>query len=514
MNHAATNAETPAPNRQATMESVLRMHPGVQDVAVVDDQRDGLTAFVIPEDTYMKNVLGRAAAESSVLGKWRKIFDLSQLSKEATAASVGSNTAGWNSSYTRREIPLDEMREWVKNTTANILSLRPETVCEIGCGSGMLVLRIAPHCDRYLAVDFSAEALNRLRDQLLTLPELATRVELMERRADDLHGLEEKAFNIVLISSVVQFFPNLAYLTRVLESAASLVKQGGHIYLADVRSLPLFQAFALSVELFQAADDLPVGDLRGRIHRRMEREPELLLSPAFFFSLKERLPNISRVEIRPLRGRADNEMTRFRYDAILHVDGPSEVSFDDAFLDWTERKCTVDEIRSQLHQHPQRTLALKHIANARIAKDLAAMAMLADADAEIATGTWQRGLEPLRAPGIHPQDLLDLETEAGSGFAVFLSWAACRRDGSYDAIFIPKDLLQGTASPSIAWPMPEASACFNLAYAPGQIKLCNEILKQLEEHCSLNLPESTAVNMILVDRIPRAQDGTISVMAG
>ena len=114
----------------------------MREAAVIQVGGNHLAAVVVPDSKFIDNDLGRAAAESAVVGKWRKIFDLSQLSKQATAAAVGFNTMGWDSSYTRRAIPDEEMREWVENTVGDILSLKPKSLCEIGCGTGMLVMRL------------------------------------------------------------------------------------------------------------------------------------------------------------------------------------------------------------------------------------------------------------------------------------------------------------------------------------------------------------------------------------
>jgi ubiquinone/menaquinone biosynthesis C-methylase UbiE len=504
-----TNKEAQRANQQAMIENVLHTHLGVREAAVVYDH-DDLVAFVVPDDAFVDDVLGRANTGSTVLGKWRKVFDLSQLTKDAASASVGFNTTGWNSSYTRGTIPASEMREWVENTVSDILQLRPKTVCEIGCGTGMLVMQIAPRCDRYVAVDFSPAVLDRLREQLQTVPAVAARVEVIERRADHLDGLDEDLFDTLVLSSVVQFFPNIAYLTKVLEKAVNIVRPGGYVYVGDVRSLQLLEAFASSVELFQAVDGMNAGELRERIRRRIEREPELVISPAYFLSLQHQFPRISRVDIRPLRGRADNEMTRYRYEAILHVGHETGASFDDEFLDWTERKWTLDDVRSMLRQHPNERIGIKCIRNARIEKDLAALAILRVADAGYTAGELRHGLEQNLAEGIHPQALLDLETE-GLGFAVFLSWAAGRPDGSYDAFFVPKRSLQGITLPAIGWPETNASKLARLANAPGQGKLRNELINQLVAHCSQNLPEELApAEIVLVDMLPRAADGAVA----
>jgi hypothetical protein len=88
------------------------------------------------------------------------------------------------------------------------------------------------------------------------------------------------------------------------------------------------------------------------------------------------------------------------------------------------------------------------IQNPRIERDLAALAVLKDADAVQSAGELRHGLKQNMVQGVHPQAIIDLETE---GFAVFLSWAACRADGSFDAYFVPTALLRGVTMQSIDW---------------------------------------------------------------
>jgi ubiquinone/menaquinone biosynthesis C-methylase UbiE len=417
---------------------------------------------------------------------------------------------GWDSSYTRGAIPADQMHEWVQVTVANILRLNPRTVCEIGCGTGMLVMGVAPHCERYVAVDQSPAVLERLREQLRTLPEVANRVEVVERQAANLDGFIENTFDTVVLSSVVQFFPSVDYLTKVLQKAIDIVKPSGYVYLGDVRSLPLLQAFASSVELFQAADELSAGELRKRIRRHVEREPELAISPAYFLWLRSKISRISGVDIRPLRGRADNEMTRFRYDVVLRVGHQSAPVFDSEFIDWNEHRWGLEEIRSALKQHANQPFGIKGIPNARIEKDLTAMAILEGADAEYTAGELRQRVANNTEIGIHPQALFDLESEE-LGFGVFLSWAACRHDGSYDALFVPKESMQGTALPAIGWTEPDASEFAQLANTPGQASIRSELINQLIAHCRQNLPEALAPNEIaLVDMLPMTADGEVA----
>jgi len=90
-------------------------------------------------------------------------------------------------------------------------------------------------------------------------------VQLLQRAANDFTGLEGVRFDTVILNSVVQYFPSIDYLTKVLEGALRVLKPGGRLFVGDVRSLPLLETFHTSVEMQQAPDDLPLALLRQRI---------------------------------------------------------------------------------------------------------------------------------------------------------------------------------------------------------------------------------------------------------
>ena len=68
-------------SRAAKVENALLQHPGVREAAVIDGD-SGMTAFVAPDDGYLDGVMGRNAAEATALGKWRKVYDLTQFTRE------------------------------------------------------------------------------------------------------------------------------------------------------------------------------------------------------------------------------------------------------------------------------------------------------------------------------------------------------------------------------------------------------------------------------------------------
>ncbi|WP_303175051.1 class I SAM-dependent methyltransferase, partial [uncultured Desulfovibrio sp.] len=80
------------------------------------------------------------------------------------------NFSLWKSACTGDPIPGNEMRQWLEDTLDAIRDLHADSILEVGCGHGLLLLRLAGECARYVGVDFSAAALNRLCKALEKLP--------------------------------------------------------------------------------------------------------------------------------------------------------------------------------------------------------------------------------------------------------------------------------------------------------------------------------------------------------
>jgi hypothetical protein len=240
----------------------------------------------------------------------------------------------------------------------------------------------------------------------------------------------------------------------------------------------------------------------------MQLASVLLISPAFFLSLLRRLSKVSRVEIQPRLGRADNEVTRYRYNAILHVGHRAEPALEVAFEDWSERELKLDAIRSMLQQRSE-TFGIMRIQNPRVEKDLIAVERLRLADAALTVGELRLQIEQYDMRGIHPQDLFELNKE-DLGFRIQLSWAACRPDGSYDALFVPKRRLQDQSYSAVQWPEPGPSDFVNLANSPAQGKFRAELIDRILVHCKQNLPEGLVLSGVtLVDMLPRTANGAV-----
>ncbi len=96
--------------------------------------------------------------------------------------------------------------------------------------------------------DFSPAAIDHVRREIGKSPGAYAQVTLLEREATDTTGLGGP-FDLVIINSVIQYFPSVDYLRQVLRGAIALTAPTGAIFVGDVRSAPLLPAFHASVEL-------------------------------------------------------------------------------------------------------------------------------------------------------------------------------------------------------------------------------------------------------------------------
>jgi SAM-dependent methyltransferase len=254
---------------------------------------------------------------AAVVEGWRLVFD------EAYDGGVQDwsfDIRGWKGGD-GREIPPQQMREWVSSTLGRLAAEKPRRLLEIGCGTGLLTWQLAPLVEEYVGLDFSDVVVEQLRSS--AREHAVDNVSFQVGEASQLDALVEGEFDTIVLNSVCQYFPDEQYLGEVLGKARGRLAAGGTIYLGDVRDSRL----GLHCH-FDIAGRLPA-DSAGDAHQRLElarsrlsRESELLIAPAFFEAVAAAEPSLW-CAVLPRRGWSANELTRYRYDVLLRHQPPS-----------------------------------------------------------------------------------------------------------------------------------------------------------------------------------------------
>ncbi|MCT7951052.1 amino acid adenylation domain-containing protein [Ancylothrix sp. C2] len=489
------------------IEAIINQHPAVQTSVVTAPEKSRLVAYILPKSNY------QLPQENEQISQWQSLYEQTY-SQTSTEIDPRYNFSNWNSSYTGLAIPENEMLKWVESTTDRILSLKPNRVLEIGCGTGLLLLRIAPQCSYYHGLDFSQQAINYLQEQINTkffLPQ----VKLSQGDAANLQNFEPKSFDTIIINSVIQYFPNIDYLNSIIKNALSLLKAGGNLFVGDVRNYELLEAFHASIQINNAPANLKREQLKQRIQNQVKQEEELLISPSFFAQLPQNFPEIGSLEIQLKRGEFQNELTKFRYDVILRTSQNSEFSPQ---IENLPSPISLEQLQEYLQQNQTENFTICQIPDARTFREIQILEWLNSNSCETMGEFLSRQVEKT---GIDPEKLWQLGEQLSYDITLTLS----HTPGYFDATFknlnpsaqnslndshinLEKDAnsLQSN-SPIIAGNFPE-----NTIYAnnPLKTKLNRQLIPLLREFLQQKLPPYQVPNAyVLLETLPLTPNGKI-----
>ncbi len=399
------------------IEAHLREHAAVRDAAVIarrspDTNEIQLLAYIVPK-----------ATARPPIQQWGTIYD-EFYRQQHPAADPTFNTAGWISSYTGTQMPDVEVQAWLTDTLAPLHALHPQHIFEIGCGTGMLLFRLAPYCTSFWASDPSEQALHYIQQHLVSTGIPAERVRLLHRPADDFSTIPTARFDVVIINSVVHYFPSVAYLVHVIEGALHALKPGGTLLIGDVRNYRLLRAFHTSVQLAQAAPETPIAQLAQRVATALLNEEQLTLDPALFTHFAAQHPDIATLTFQLKRSPYPTEHTRFRYNVLLTktTDTPKLPVQPVIWHTWQPDQPLETQLQHCLATRPP-AVGLRQIPNARVLADVLASRLLENPPATLHTAAALRDLiTSQRDPhGVEP-DTIRAYAEP-LGYTVDVSWS-------------------------------------------------------------------------------------------
>ncbi|MGC0417985.1 ATP-binding cassette domain-containing protein [Embleya sp. AB8] len=302
----------------------LRAHPWVAEVGSAPD--GGLVVVPHPDALAVRPAPGGLLRE--FLDHWSDVYDWVYDRPDGPERPADADLSGWLASDTGRPLPAAHMADWRDTTTALVLSCRPTRVLEPGCGSGMFTHALGGRVSAYVGTDVSGAAVDRLRAQHLPHATIVragaheTRSPVVARALAEAFGPDMPP-DLILLNSVTQCFPDLAYLRAVLHDLIALVAPGGYVLVGDIRQAGLLDHYCRWVERARDADASPDQIARRAVVRAAQDE-EMSLDPRALARAASGTGRRVELSVRARTMAADTELTRYRYDALLRVDAPAD----------------------------------------------------------------------------------------------------------------------------------------------------------------------------------------------
>lgn len=235
------------------------------------------------------------------------LWDFIEESAENTIAA-----SGWINSFTGRPFEPEDINEMVANVVEKVAPHLNQqmNVLEIGCGTGDILRQLAPQVGKYTGTDISSRIIDKC---LLNVKRAGLRnVELRHMPAMEIGLFPEKTFDVIVMNSVMQYFPSHAYAREFLARATKVLKPGGILFIGDIRDKNKQTDYYQ--ELFK---DSP--EIEKDIANKKSAEKELFVAPAFLQNYFNTYTSKSDITISQKIGTIRNELYLYRFDAMISV---------------------------------------------------------------------------------------------------------------------------------------------------------------------------------------------------
>jgi len=269
------------------------------------------------------------------------------------------------------------------------------------------------------------------------------------------------------------------------------------------------RAFHASVQLARSERGITVGTLRSRIDQAVVQDKELLLDPALF-ELLAREWGLN-VHIQLKRGRADNELIRYRYDVVFDT-GESVGDRPGEAVGWHARHSSI----AQLLEARPADFRITGIPNRRLVRDLAAWSLIEQSAGSRRVEELLRQLQEMDLSGEDPNEFWRTGEELG--YRVHVRWRP-GEPGLFDVEFsqpepVPRRSLATAGDAARAQisgrPMPAPEILNRYANNPLRGRLTQELASRLSESLRGHLPDyMTPSAYVILPALPLTPSGKV-----
>lgn len=517
-----------------TIEQILRKHESVDDATVVlrEGADDEAVAFVT---MHKKNVQSQIESqrqsdneyEAQQIQLWETIFDRgaqTAMGQNLLPNAVARDFTGWVSAYDGAPLNHSDMNEWLDDTIETLLgssSSHSLNVLELGTGSGLVLFGIAENLESYLGLELSQTAVDFVTATASSIPSLAEKVRVHQGTATDLNLLGPASPSVVVINSVAQYFPSQDYLLEVIKGILRL-SSVRTVFLGDIRSYALQKEFLISKAFHKSGQRATKDDFREAMMGMAQAEIELLVDPGFFTGLPDQFPDvIKHVEILPKKMRANNELSRYRYAAIIHLRDRKQMGEgreqqviheikDEEWIDFVDSGLNRQILLRRLKDLASDVMGVSNISYSKTIFERHAIDSL-NGGPEDHTLDWISSARQTSqdCASLSAVDLVDIAKEAG--YEVEISWARQHSQrGGLDAVF-HRHQPSGRARVMFRFPTDhQGRAASTFSSQPLQQQAEQAIQQQLYETLEAQLPfHMVPQDIFVLGKMPTNAQGLV-----
>nr|WP_121273036.1 non-ribosomal peptide synthetase [Pedobacter schmidteae] len=378
--------------------------------------------------------------------RWDTIYDMAAQSGKGTEQADKKIDGILLEQWENSEDLVKQAAEWLQVSAKRIRGLNAKDILEIGSGGGQLLFELAPYCNSYVATDYAETAIEELKEKLAVTPEKWKHVTATTSAADDFSGLTS-SFDLILIHSVAQYFPDTTYFLKVIAESVKRLNQGGCLFIGDMQGMNSLTMYHAMDHLSHAKTDTSLAEFKEVVSNRVRIEDEFVADPTFFYLLPKLIPEITGVDVQLRQGASRNETTKYHYDIWIYVKSTHTTSKPELSLNWSDLE-SVDTLKNYLQDQPKKIISLKNIANVRTVKDYALLNWMASADPDSPLMEIQNELQHSDAKLAYDPDIL-WELGQQFGYHSHIRWTSDGTDGYFEVVFIPENLTFVLPEPAL-----------------------------------------------------------------
>ena len=265
--------------------------------------------------------------ENNISDLWAKVFD-NYYEKIISQKDSTNDSSVWKSSYTKEYIPKYEISDWVDGFIKKIdrFITKNTSVLEIGCGNGLIFNRIVSKIKNYTGIDNSYYAIESIKKSS-TFESNKNKIMLHHCDASEIKNIDENKYDLIILNSVIQYFPSTEYLLDLISSLQQKVKPSTVIAIGDVRSFHSSNLHYYEMVKSRRNSQYYGSNLKKKIDSLNKAEKETLYTPIFFKTLHLFFDWISSSSVTLKSSLHLNEMTKYRYDVILYCGDSKEINY-------------------------------------------------------------------------------------------------------------------------------------------------------------------------------------------